>query len=130
MKKLAIITLATLFSLSGMAFAAADSTSDAGDAVTVDAGNVTGANDLVFTPSPSTIMAWNVTADSYALTSTSKKTKKDNGLIYGIQLNKTGYFQAQQAANGTLVTPVDATNCQKTGVTWKYMGGGEESSSS
>lgn len=130
MKKLAIITLATLFSLSGMAFADADATTSAGDAVTVTAENVTGANNLVFTPSPSTIMAWNVTADSYALTSTSTKTKTDNGLIYGVQLDKTGYYQAQQKDDGTNVAPVSATNCQNTEVTWKYMGGGEESSGS
>lgn len=103
--KIAIICMSMVTIFATMSFAAAANNGTAGGApcVIADPTN-TAPPDLTFTPSPTTLMAWNTTANTYALTAVSAKTNAANGRQYGVLSSMSPIYEsgANVATDGTV----------------------------
>lgn len=95
--------------LSSTAFAAAVTQSGGTLTITTPTATCPGP-DLVYTPSPSSLMSACSSSTAYTITAASSKTDTNNGMEYGIRSINEGYFQRKQVeANKVEATTSDTT---------------------
>ena len=120
MKHMAIIFGVLLsICLSSTAFAAVANQSGGTLTITTPTAACPGP-DMLYTPSPSTVMAAFTSDVAYAITAVSSKTDTENGMEYGILSSNEGYFQRAQTTT-TVVAPTVATSLP--GSNWKDKNG-------
>ncbi len=107
--KIAIICVSMLTIFSTMAFASTSATTSGGAVVTIT-DSASAPPDLSFSPSPTTIMAWNTTGTSYAISGMSAKTDVTNGRMYGAVASSSAIYEHAVATVGTLTAPSSATS--------------------
>lgn len=119
--KIAVICITMIAMMTPMAFSGSGSTSTGGAKITI--ANSGSNPDLNFTPSPTTIMSWNTSATSYAVTGVSAKTDAANGKQYGVVAGSSPvYEQAASVSDGT-VSLTDPSSATSLGSDWKDKAG-------
>jgi len=98
---IAIISLFMVLSFTAMASAAENHNSTAVAAVTINKSSTCPGPPLTFNPSPSTVMSFSTTATAFTIiAASSKTTKKNTGIEYGLVSGESAVYQRTQENPG------------------------------